>query len=83
MEGCVCRVPLLVRDRGGGALEEGLEGLKSGIVERSDGTLGREQLECEPHLVAVCECLRGHRRDVVATSGRTVSSPSETSLVSA
>ena len=53
VEGGVRGVPLLVRDRGVGGVEQLGEALELGCLEPTDRALRREQLEREPHVVAL------------------------------
>ena len=68
VERCVGGIPLLVRDRGVGALEELGEAGQLRRVEAADRALGSEELECEPHVVALGHRARRHRGDEVTAS---------------
>jgi hypothetical protein len=61
-------IPLLVRDRRVGCREQLGEAVEVADADGADRTLGREQLQREPDVVSLRDCLRGHGRDVVAAS---------------
>ena len=61
----VRRVPLLVRDGRVGGGEEIREARELRLVEHSDRALRREELECQAHVVSLCNRACRHRSDVV------------------
>ena len=68
VEGRVRGVPLLVGDGRGRRLQQLAEPLEARSGDPADGCLGRVQLERPADVVALDECRRGQRVDVVAAA---------------